>query len=151
MGLGIRLQQGRQCRLASRIQLTTDGHKPYVTAVPDTFGDDIDYAMLWKVYGPAPAATHAERKYSPNECIACEKRALIGKPDAKHVSTSFAERQTLTMRTRMRRFTRLTNAFSKKLENHGHAIALYFMHYNFVRVHQTLKTTPAKGVVALLS
>jgi IS1 family transposase len=129
-------------RLANRVQLTTDGHKPYLQAVEDAFGGDIDYAMLIKLYGNTPGNT-AEVRYSPGECIGTRKEVITGKPDLDKVSTSFAERQNLTMRMRMRRFTRLTNAFSKKIENHEHAISLNFMHYNFVRRHQTLKVTPA--------
>lgn len=128
-------------RLANRVQMTSDGLKCYLTAVADAFGDNIDFAQLIKQYGNA--TPEGQQRYSPAECIGCEKKKKIGDPDPDYISTSYAERQNLTMRMRMRRFTRLTNAFSKKLENHEHAIALYFMHYNFVRVHQTLKTTPA--------
>ena len=129
-------------RLANRVQLTTDGHKPYLEAVEDAFGGEIDYAMLIKLYGNTPGNT-AEVRYSPGDCIGTEKRTIVGNPDSAHISTSFAERQNLTMRMRMRRFTRLTNAFSKKIENHEHAVSLHFMHYNFVRRHQTLRVTPA--------
>jgi len=127
-------------RLANRVQLTTDGHRAYLNAVRDTFGDDIDYAMLVKLYGNDPKG---ERTYSPNACIGAKKVTIKGAPDERHVSTSYVERFNLTMRMNMRRFTRLTNAFSKKLENHACAISLHFMYYNFGRVHQTLKTTPA--------
>jgi hypothetical protein len=127
-------------RLASRIQLTSDGHRPYLTAVDAVFGDDVDYAMLIKIYGADP---RAEVRYSPAKCIGAEKKPKIGNPEAKHISTSYAERSNLTMRMHMRRFTRLTNAFSKKVENHAAAIALHTMYYNFVRIHQTLKVTPA--------
>ncbi len=127
-------------RLANRVQLTTDGHKAYLQAVEGVFGADVDYAMLVKLYGAEP---EAEKRYSPAACIGAEKRTIMGSPDPKHVSTSYSERQNLTMRMSMRRFTRLTNAFSKKVENLECAIALHFMYYNFARVHQTLKMTPA--------
>jgi IS1 family transposase/lambda repressor-like predicted transcriptional regulator len=127
-------------RLANRVQLTSDGHKAYLEAVEGAFGSDIDYAMLVKVFGPA---LEGQRRYSPAECIGAVKHRVEGNPDPKYVSTSFAERQNLNMRMGMRRFTRLTNAFSKKAENHAHAVAIYFMHYNFVRIHQTLRVTPA--------
>jgi IS1 family transposase len=127
-------------RLANRVQLTTDGHKPYLKAVAGAFGHDIDYAMLIKIYGADP---NAERRYSPPVCIGAEARAIIGDPDPRYISTSYVERQNLTMEMGMRRFTRLANAFSKKVENLGHAVALHFMWYNFGRIHQTLKTTPA--------
>ncbi len=129
-------------RLSNRVQLTTDGYRPYLEAVEEVFGGGIDYAMLVKIYGPTPGGT-AETRYSPGECVGCEKRPISGSPDPDHISTSFAERQNLTMRMRMRRFTRLTNAFSKKVENHEHAIAIYAMHYNYVRRHQTHRLTPA--------
>jgi IS1 family transposase len=127
-------------RLANRVQLTSDGHKAYLNAVEDAFGDDVDYATLQKMYGSAP---EAQKRYSPAQCIGTRREAITGNPDPKHVSTSYAERQNLTMRMAMRRFARLTNAFSKKLANHEAAVALHFMHYNFVRIHQTLRVTPA--------
>jgi IS1 family transposase len=132
-----------QSRLANRVQLTTDGLKTYLSAVAQEM-PEADYAMLIKLYGDSidnPKAS--QRRYSPAEVIGTEKKVIAGKPDPAHISTSFAERQNLTMRMSMRRFTRLTNAFSKKVENHIHAISLYFMHYNFARIHQTLKVTPA--------
>ncbi len=127
-------------RLGNRVQLTTDGHKPYLSAVEDAFGADIDYAVLQKIYGADPAG---EKRYSPAQCIGTRCEIVQGDPDPKHISTSYVERQNLTMRMSMRRFTRLTNAFSKKVENHIAAVAVYFMYYNFGRVHQTLRVTPA--------
>lgn len=127
-------------RLTNRVQLTTDGHRPYLEAVEEAFGADIDYAMLVKVYGEGPSSAG---RYSPGVCVGAEKRRVEGRPDPKHISTSYAERQNLSMRMGMRRFTRLTNAFSKKAENHALAVAIYFMHYNFVRIHQTLRCSPA--------
>ena len=127
-------------RLASRVQLTSDGHKPYLEAIEGAFGADIDYAMLVKVYGAAP---EGQRRYSPAICTGAHKHRVEGNPDPKHVSTSFVERSNLSMRMGNRRMTRLTNAFSKKAENHAHIMAIYFMHYNFVRIHQTLRVTPA--------
>jgi IS1 family transposase len=127
-------------RLASRVQLTSDGHKPYLEAIEGAFGGDIDYAMLVKVYGAAP---EGQRRYSPAVCTGAHKYRVEGNPDPKHVSTSFVERSNLSIRMGNRRMTRLTNAFSKKAENHAHMMAIYFMHYNFVRIHQTLKVTPA--------
>jgi IS1 family transposase len=127
-------------RLANRVQLTSDGHSPYLQAVDEAFGEDVDYAMLVKHYGTPP---QSETRYSPAICTGAEKRPKIGNPDAKHISTSYVERSNLTMRMHMRRFTRLTNAFSKKVENHAAAIALHTMYYNFIRIHQTLKVTPA--------
>lgn len=127
------------CRIGHP-QITTDAHKPYLKAVEAAFGGDADYAMLHKIYG---ASSEPETRYSPATCIGCEMKTISGVPDPKHVSTSFVERQNLTMRMSMRRFTRLTNGFSKKVDNHGHAVALYFMYYNFCRVHKTLRVTPA--------
>jgi IS1 family transposase len=129
-------------RLTNRVQLTTDGHKAYLSAVREAFVHEIDYAMLVKLYGN-DGGTSPERKYSPGECCGTIKGTVSGSPDPKHVSTSYVERQNLSMRMGMRRFTRLTNAFSKKVDNHAHAIAIYFMHYNFGRIHQTLRVTPA--------
>jgi len=127
-------------RMANRIQLTTDGLHIYMEAVGTGFHGVIDYAMLVKKYGQEPGGNG---RYSPPKCVGCDEKVVRGNPDREHISTSFVERQNLTMRMRMRRFTRLTNAFSKKIENHEHAVALHFMHYNFVRRHQTLHMSPA--------
>jgi IS1 family transposase len=127
-------------RLANRVQLTTDGHKAYLDAIDTAFGGAIDYAMLVKIYG---AERPGEARYSPAVCTGTKRQEISGNPDPAHISTSFVERQNLTMRMSMRRFTRLTNAFSKKVENLEHAVALHFMWYNFGRVHQTLRVTPA--------
>ncbi len=127
-------------RLANRVQLTSDGHKAYLEAVEGAFGADVDYAQLVKLYGESP---DAEKRYSPAVCIGAHKTRIEGNPDPKHVSTSYAERQNLNVRMHTRRFTRLTNAFSKKIENHAHSVALFAMYYNFVRIHQKLRTTPA--------
>jgi hypothetical protein len=127
-------------RMASRVQLTSDGHKPYLEAIEGAFGGDIDYAMLVKVYGAAP---EGQRRYSPAVCTGAHKYRVEGNPYPKYVSTSYVERQNLNIRMGNRRMTRLTNAFSKKAANHAYMMAIYFMHYNFVRIHQTLKVTPA--------
>jgi IS1 family transposase len=128
-------------RLANRIQLTSDGHKAYLEAVEDAFGGDVDYAQLVKLYGTSPDS--AKGRYNPAECTGCCKQRIEGSPDPKHVSTSYAERSNLNFRTHTRRFTRLTNGFSKKVENHAHSVALFALYYNFVRIHKTLRTTPA--------
>jgi IS1 family transposase len=126
-------------RLASRVQLTSDGLRVYIDAVEGAFGCEIDYAMLVKTY----ESSQDETRYSPAVCTSCERKPIMGNPDPKHISTSYIERQNLSMRMSMRRFTRLTNGFSKKVENHAYAVALYTMHYNFARIHQTLRCTPA--------
>jgi IS1 family transposase len=126
-------------RVATRIQITTDGHRVYAQAVEGAFGVKCDYAMLVKIYGN----DSFDRRYSTGDCIGTQIAVISGNPDSRHINTSFVERQNLTLRMQMRRFTRLTNAFSKKLENHEAAIALHYMHYNFCRVHQTLRVTPA--------
>ena len=128
-------------RMANRIQLTSDGHKVYLEAVEGAFGGDVDYAQLVKLYGKTDE--EAAKRYSPSDCVGTRKRTVEGNPNRNLISTSYIERQNLTMRMSMRRFTRLTNAFSKKIESHAHAVALHFMYYNFCRLHQTLKVTPA--------
>lgn len=127
-------------RIATRIQLTSDGHKPYLAAVEDAFGADVDYAVLQKIYG---AEANPEKRYSPAVCLGSKQEIVSGSPNPKHISTSYVERQNLTMRMHMRRFTRLTNAFSKKFENHMHMVALYTVFYNWTKIHKTLRTTPA--------
>jgi hypothetical protein len=132
----------RDCasRIIGKPQITTDAHKPYLAAVEDAFGGDADYAVLHKVYG---ASNEPETRYSPAMCIGSDMKTISGVPDPRHVSTSFVERQNLTLRMQNRRFTRLTNAFSRKIDNHGHAVALHYMYYNFCRVHQSLRVSPA--------
>jgi IS1 family transposase len=137
-------------RLANRVQLTSDGHKAYLEAVEGAFGADVDYAQLVKIYGAAPDG--GKGRYSPAECTGIKKTRIEGEPDIEHVSTSYVERSNKTMRMHMRRFTRLTDGFSKKVENHAYAVALHMMYYNFVRIHSTLRMTPAMaaGVSAKL-
>lgn len=139
-GWAMDFMQDCASRVRGRLQITTDGHRVYVDAVEGAFGMDVDYAQLQKIYG---ASDEPEKRYSPATCIGCDMKIVSGNPDPKHVSTSFVERQNLTMRMSMRRFTRLTNAFSKKLENHAYAVAVHFLYCNFVRIHQTLRVTPA--------
>lgn len=130
-------------RVKGYVQLTTDGHHAYLNAVGEAWGDNIDFAMLVKLYGSEREATGADKKYSPSKFRGSKKTVISGSPDHDHISTSYVERQNLTMRMHMRRFTRLTNAFSKKIENHCYAIALHFVYYNFCKVHKTLRVTPA--------
>lgn len=127
-------------RVQGRIQITTDSHRAYLDAVEDAFGADVDYAQLQKIYG---ASDEPDTRYSPPVCIGCDMKVVSGDPDPKHVSTSFVERQNLMMRMGMRRFTRLINAFSKKVENHAAMVAIHFLYYNFARIHKTLRVTPA--------
>ncbi|HWA24836.1 MAG TPA: hypothetical protein VG734_04105 [Lacunisphaera sp.] len=127
-------------RLANRVQLTTDGHKPYLVAVDQAFGTDVDYAQLIKIYGEGPKT---EARYSPAQCMGSRKAVMTGEPEYGHISTSHVERSNLSLRMGNRRFTRLTNAFSKKVEHHEAMLAVYFFFYNFCRVHQTLRCTPA--------
>jgi IS1 family transposase len=127
-------------RLSHRVQLTADGFRPYLQAIEDAFGPDIDFAIIQKIYGVPEGE---EKRYTPMECIGVETKVVEGNPDPAHISTSFVERSNLTMRMHMRRFTRLTNAFSKKIENHAHAVSLHFMYYNFVKLHKAHRMTPA--------
>ena len=135
------LMDDLRSRLANRVQLTTDGHRAYLEAVEGAFGGDIDYAQLVKLYGASHES--AKGRYSPADCIGIRKERIEGSPDPKHISTSYVERNNLTMRMQMRRFSRLTNAFSKKIENHCHSLALYFVWYNWIRIHKAHKLTPA--------
>jgi len=128
-------------RLKNRVQLTTHGHRPYLEAVESAFGSEIDYAMLVKLYGPDPA--ESERRYSPPVCIAAIPQPVTGDPDPRHISTSYVERQNWTVRTTMRHYTRLSNGFSRKIENHMAAVALNYFAYNFIKIHSTLRMTPA--------
>jgi hypothetical protein len=127
-----------KARLANRVQLTTDGHRSYLRAVEFTFGQEVDFSMLHKIYGAPEGHTQQERRYSPAVCTGTDVRIVSGDPDPERISTSYVERQNLTMRMGMRRFTRLTNGFSKKVENLAHAVSLHYMHYNFARVHTSL-------------
>ncbi len=140
-GYAHEFMQDVAARLAGRVQLTTDGHKAYLDAVEGAFGIDVDYAQLIKIYGASPESMKG--RYSPADCTGIRKERVTGSPEKAHVSTSYVERQNLTMRMHMRRFTRLTNGFSKKAENHGHMVALYTTWYNFVRQHKTLRCSPA--------
>jgi len=137
-----KLMRDLKGRLKNRVQLTTDGFRPYFQAVNSAFGDDVDYAMLVKIYGKA-WYNKKEGRYSPAECVKANKEKINGTPESRHISTSYVERNNLTMRMNIRRFTRLTNAFSKKVENLVHAVALHFMYYNFCRIHKSLRITPA--------
>jgi len=130
-------------RLANRVQLTTDGHRAYLQAVEEAFGADIDYSMLIKLYGEPPSSPEAARRYSPSECVGTRTENITGNPDPKHVSTSYAERANLTMRMEDAALHPAHQRISKKLENHGHMVALYALWYNFVRIHKTLRTSPA--------
>jgi IS1 family transposase len=145
-GEGTRFLTDLASRLTDRVQLTTDGHAAYFQSVKRAFGDNVDYGMLIKHYANNAEGGSGGGRYSPPICIGATKSVVTGNPDQSKISTSYSERQNLTMRMQMRRFTRLTNGFSKRLENHKHAIALHFVYYNFIRVHQTIKTTPAVAV-----
>lgn len=127
-------------RLRHRVQITSDGHNAYLKAIEDAFGEDVDYAVLQKIFG---GSTDKETRYSPAKCIGCESKPMIGDPDYKHVSTSYVERQNWTVRTNLRRYTRLSNGFSRKLQNHAAAVALNYFAYNFIKIHRTLRMTPA--------